>query len=123
MLVRLERVDDYNCNGSGFLRAPVQSQRWDKKEKDNHYPQVCEKVQGKRPQFFFVHLKPFAEPWTIGMPQSHGGNPIEEGKENTNSKGTQEKVSEENDFFAFHDSSIISDEGIGARLFGPTKSA
>jgi hypothetical protein len=55
----------------------MQSQRWDKKEKDNHYPQVCEKVQGKCPQFFFVHLKPFAEPWAIGMPQSHGGNPIE----------------------------------------------
>ena len=78
MLVRLKRLDDaYNCNGSGFLRAPVQSQRWDKKEKDNHYPQVCEKVQGKCPQFFFVQLKPFAEPWAIGMPKSHGGNPIE----------------------------------------------
>jgi hypothetical protein len=78
MLVRLKRLDDtYNSNGSGFLRAPVQRQRWDKKEKDNHYSQVCEKVQDKCPQFFFVHLKPFAEPWAIGMPQSQGGNPIE----------------------------------------------
>lgn len=45
------------------------------------------------------------------------------GEEDTNGKGTQEKVPEENDFFAVHDSSVISDAGIGARLFGPTKSA
>jgi hypothetical protein len=27
----------YNCNGSDFLCAPVQSLRRNKKEKDNHY--------------------------------------------------------------------------------------
>src|SRR4030095_8861500 len=70
MLVRLKRLDDtYNCNGSGFLRAPVQGQRWDKKEKDNYYPYVCEKIQSKRTQFFFVEFKSFNKPGGIGMPQ------------------------------------------------------
>ncbi len=53
------------------------------------------------------------------MPQSQGDNPVEEREEDSNDKGAQEKVPEENDFFAFHDSSVISDGGIGARLFSP----
>ena len=52
------------------------------------------------------------------MPQSQGDNPVEQREEDTNDKGAQEKVSEENDFFAFHDSSVISDGGIDARLSG-----
>jgi hypothetical protein len=57
------------------------------------------------------------------MPQSQGDNPVEQREENSNDKGAQEKVSEENDFFAFHDSLVISDGGIDARLSGPRKSA
>jgi hypothetical protein len=53
------------------------------------------------------------------MPQSQGDNPVEQREEDSNDKGAQEKVSEENDFFAFHDSSVISDGGIDARLSGP----
>jgi hypothetical protein len=94
----------------------VQSQSWDKEKEHKHHPQVCEKVQGNYPQVFFVYLKLFAEPWAIGVPQSQGNNPVEQGEENPNGKSTQEKVSKENDFFAFHDSSVISDEGTSARL-------
>jgi hypothetical protein len=36
------------------------------------------------------------------MPQSQGDNPVEQREEDSNDKGAQEKVSEENDFFAFH---------------------
>jgi hypothetical protein len=43
------------------------------------------------------------------MPQSQGDNPVEQREEDSNDKGAQEKVSEKNDFFAFHDSSVISD--------------
>jgi hypothetical protein len=123
-LVRLECLDrPYDCSRSGLLRAPVQSQRWDKEEKDNYDPYIREKVQSKRTQFFFVEFKSFAEPGAIGVPQGQGDNPVEQGEEDPNSEGTQEQVSEESDFFAFHDSSVISDGGIGARLFGRTKSA
>jgi hypothetical protein len=123
-VVRLKCLDcPYDCNRSGLLRAPVQSQRRDKEEKDNYDPYITEKVQSKRTQFFFVYLKLFAEPWAIGVPQGQGDNPVEQGEEDPNGEGTQEQVSEENDFFAFHDSSVISDGGIGARLFGRTKSA
>ena len=52
------------------------------------------------------------------MPQSQGDNPVEQREEDSNDKGAQEKVSEENDFFAFHGSSVISDAGIDARLSG-----
>jgi hypothetical protein len=96
----------------------VQSQSRDKKEKDNHYPQICEKVQGKRAQFFFVYLKPFTEPWAIGMPQSEGDNPVEQSEEHPNREGAQENVSEENDFFALHGAPVISDGMIAARLSG-----
>jgi hypothetical protein len=53
------------------------------------------------------------------MPQSQGDNPVEQREEDTNDKGAQEKVSKENDFFAFHGSSFISDGGIDARLSDP----
>jgi hypothetical protein len=120
LLVRLKGVDrGCNRNGSGFLRAPVQSQRWDKEEKDNYYPHVREKVQSKRTQFFFIELKSFDQPRNIGMPQSQGDNPVEQREEDSNDKGAQEKVSEENDFFAVHDSSVISGGGIAARLSSP----
>src|SRR5437867_4343838 len=66
------------------------------------------KVQSKRTQFFFVYLKLFAEPGAIGVPQRQGDNPVEQGEKDPNGEGTQEQVSEENDFFAFHDSSVIS---------------
>ena len=98
----------------------MQSQRRNKKEKDNHYSQICEEVQGKRSQRFFVYVKLFAEPWTVSVPQRQGDNPVEQSKEDPNGEGTQEKVSEEDYFFAFHDPSIISDGRVGARLFGPT---
>jgi len=101
----------------------VQSQRRDKEEKDNNYPYIREKVQSKRTQFFFGQFKSFNEPGGIGMPQGQRGNPVEEGEEDTNDKGAQEQVPEENDFFAVHDSSVISDGGIGARLFSRTESA
>jgi hypothetical protein len=52
------------------------------------------------------------------MPQGQGHNPVGQGEEDPNSKGTQEKVSKENDLFAFHDSSVISNGGIDARLSG-----
>jgi hypothetical protein len=124
LLVRLNRPDHAcNCSGSGFLRAPVQSQRRDQEEKDNYDPYVREKIQCKRSKFFFIQLKSFDQPRNIGMPQSQGDNPVEQREENSNDKGAQEKVPEENDFVAFHDSSVISDGGIDARLSGPRKSA
>jgi hypothetical protein len=104
--------------GSGFPGAPVQSQRRDKKKEDKHHPQVREKVQGEGTQLFFVHLKPLSKPWSITIPQGQGDNPVEQSEEDPNSEGTQEKVSEENDFFALHDSSVISNGGIDARLSG-----
>ena len=73
--------------GSAFLRTPVQSQGWNKEKEHEHHPQVCEKVQGNRPKFFFVYLKPFAEPWAVGMPQGYGDNPVEEGEEDANGEG------------------------------------
>jgi hypothetical protein len=97
----------------------VQSQRWDQEEKDNYDPYVREKVQRKRTKFFFIKFKSFYQPGNIGMPQGQGDNPVEQREEDSNDKGAQEKVSEENDFFAFHDSSVISDRGIGARLSSP----
>jgi hypothetical protein len=96
----------------------VQSQSRDKKEKDNHYPQICEKVQSKRAQFFFVDFKPFTEPWAVGMPQSESDNPVEQGEEHPNREGAQEKVSEENDFFALHGAPVISDGRMRTRLSG-----
>jgi hypothetical protein len=108
-----------NCSGSSFLRAPVQSQRRDQEKKDNYDPYVREKVQSKRTKFFFIKFKSFDQPWNIGMPQSQGDNPVKQREKDSNGKGAQEKVSEENDFFAFHDSSVISDGGIGARLSDP----
>src|SRR5581483_9635188 len=102
--------------GSGFLRAPVQSQCWDEKEEYEHYPQVCKKVQGEGTQLFFVHLKPLSKPRSITIPQGQGDNPVEQGEEDPHGKGAQEKVSKKNDFFAFHDSTVISDRGISARL-------
>jgi len=96
----------------------VQSQARDKKKENEHHPQVREKVQDKRSEFFFVNLKSFAKPWAIGVPHGKGDNPVEQGEEDTNGEGTQEKVSEENDFFALHGASVISDGKIGARLFG-----
>src|SRR5919204_4096297 len=94
----------------------MQSQGRDKKEKNNHYPQVSEKIQGKSPQFFFIYFKPFTEPWAVGMPQSQSDNPVKQGEEDSNGKGAQEKVSEKNDFFALHGSSHISNAGTGVRL-------
>jgi hypothetical protein len=96
----------------------VQSQCWNKKKENEHYPKVREKIQGKCSQFFFVNLKPFAEPWAIGVPRDQGHNPIKQGKKDPNGEGPQENVSEENDFFPFHGSSLISNGGIDARLSG-----
>ena len=88
MLVRLKRRDDGgDPPGSSFLRAPVQSQGWNKEKEYKHHPQVCEKVQGNYPEVLLVYLKPFAEPWAIGMPQGQGDNPVEEGEEDPNSEG------------------------------------
>jgi hypothetical protein len=97
----------------------VQSQCRDKKEKDNYDPYVREKVQSKHTQLFFIKFKSFDQPWNIGMPQNQSDNPVEQREENSNDNGAQEKVSEEDDFFAFHVSSVISDGGIDARLSGP----
>jgi hypothetical protein len=96
----------------------VQSQCRDKKEKDNYDPYVREKVQSKRTQFFFIKFKSFDQPWNIGMPQNQSDNPVEQREENSNDNGAQEKVSEEDDFFAFHVSSVTSDARIDARLSG-----
>jgi hypothetical protein len=52
------------------------------------------------------------------VPQRQGDNPVEQGEEDPNSEGTQEKVSKENDFFPLHDSSLISNGGIDTRLSG-----
>jgi hypothetical protein len=92
LLVRLNRPDHAcNCSGSGFLRAPVQSQRRDQEEKDNYDPYVREKVQSERTKFFFIKFKSFDQPRNIGMPQSQGDNPVEQREEDTNDKGAQEK--------------------------------
>jgi hypothetical protein len=124
ILVRLKRLKDaYNRNGSGFLRAPVQGQRRNEEEKDNYYPYVRKKIQSKRTQFFFVELKSFDKPGGIGMPQGYRCNPVEEGEKDTNDKGTQEQVPEENDLFASHDPLIISHETSGVRLFSRRKNA
>jgi hypothetical protein len=96
----------------------VQSQRWDQEEKDNYYPYVREKVQSKSTQFLFIKFKSFDQPRNVGMPQSQRDNPVEQREEDSNDKGAKEKVSEENDFFAFHDSSVVSDGAIDARLSG-----
>jgi hypothetical protein len=93
----------------------VQSERRDKKEKDNHYPQICEKFRVSAPSSFSSSLNR-SEPWARGVPRRHGDDPVEQSEEDTNNKGAQKKVSEENNFFAFHDSSVISDGAIGARL-------
>ncbi len=53
------------------------------------------------------------------MPQNQSDNPVEQREENSNDNGPQKEVSEEDDFFAFHVSSLISDGGIDARLSGP----
>ena len=97
----------------------MQSQRRDQEKKDNYDPYVREKVQSKRPKFFFIKFKSFDQPRNIGMPQSEGDNPVKQREEDSDGKGAQEKVPEENDFFAFHDSSLISDGGIDARLSDP----
>ena len=97
----------------------MQSQRRDQEEKDNYDSYVREKVQSKRTKFVFIKFKSFDQPWNIGMPQNQSDNPVEQREEDTNDKGAQEKVSKENDFFAFHGSSVISDGGIDARLSGP----
>jgi hypothetical protein len=95
----------------------VQSQCWNKEEKDNYYPDVRKKVQGESAQFRFVHFKPFHEPRGIGVPQSQRDNPIEDSEKDANHKRAQEKVPKENNLFAFHDSSATSDEATGVRLF------
>jgi hypothetical protein len=51
------------------------------------------------------------------MPQSQGDNPVEQREEDSNDKGAQEKVSEENDFSRSTFSLITSHEASGARLF------
>src|SRR5438067_7773730 len=104
MLVRFKRPKDAgNCNGSSFLCTPMQSQRRNEEEKDNHYPNVREKIQGECSQFLFIHFKLFHEPWRVGVPRSQSGNPIEHSEKDANRKGAKEKVSKEDDFFAFHD--------------------
>jgi hypothetical protein len=97
----------------------MQSQRRNKEEKDNHYPNIREKVQSQRTQIFFVQLKAFHKPWGIGMPQRQGGKPVEKSEEDANHKSAQEKVSKENYLFAFHHPLLISDGEIGARLSRP----
>jgi hypothetical protein len=97
----------------------VQSQRRDQEEKDNYDPYVREKVQRERSKFAFIKIKSFDQPRNIKMPQSQGDNPVEQCEEDSNDRGAQENVSEENDFFAFHDSSVISDGRLDARLSGP----
>jgi creatinine amidohydrolase len=52
------------------------------------------------------------------LPQSQRNNPVEQGEEDAHDKGAQEKVPEEDDFLALHDSSVISNGGIDARLSG-----
>jgi hypothetical protein len=94
----------------------MQRQCWHKEEKDNHYPDIRKEVQGECSQFLFIHFKLFHEPRRVGVPQSQSGNPIEHSEEDTNHKGAEEKVSKENDLFAFHYSSFILDGGIGALL-------
>jgi hypothetical protein len=106
-----------DCYVSDFLRAPMQSQRRNKEEKDNHYPDIREKVQSQCAQFFFVQVKAFHEPRSIGVPQNQSGNPIEHSEKYSNHKGAQEKVSKDNNLFAFHDPSAISDQAIDVRLF------
>ena len=108
-----------DCYVSDFLRAPMQSQRRNKEEKDNHYPNIREKVQSQCAQFFFVQVKAFHKPRSVGVPQSQSGNPIEHSEKYSNHKGAQENVSKENNLFAFHDLLLISDAEIGARLSRP----
>jgi hypothetical protein len=88
----------------------MQSQRRHEEEKDNHYPHIRKKVQGECPQFLFIQFKLFDEPRSIRVPQHQCKNPIEQREEDANAKGAQEKIPEENDFFAFHNSPLISDE-------------
>jgi hypothetical protein len=94
----------------------MQGQRRNKEEKDNHYPQVRKKVQGQRAQFLFIHFELFGEPWSVGVPQNQGRNPVEQSEENTNHKSAQENVPQQNDLFAVHDSPVVSDGSIDMRL-------
>lgn len=91
-----------DCDKSGFLRAPMQSQRRDKEEKDNHDSYVGKKVQGECAEFLFVQFKPFREPRNVGVPHGQCGNPIKQGEEHTNDEAAQKEISEKNNFFALH---------------------
>jgi hypothetical protein len=101
----------------------MQSQCRDKEKEDEHDPHVCEEVHSKYTQLFFIQLERLDKPWGVTIPQDQGDKPVEQSEQDANHKTAQKKVSEKNDFFAFHNSSVISDGRTAARLSKPAKSA
>jgi hypothetical protein len=80
----------------------MQSQRWHKKEKDNHHAQLDEEQQHKPSEFLFIDEKEVTRPPDSCTPKKTCRGEIEQRKDKADDKCGEEEVSEENNFVAFH---------------------
>jgi len=104
----------------------MEGQGWNKEQKYQDDAQFDEKQQDQSPELSFVDFKETRRPGDAGIPKHVRRDKIKQGECNADNKCAQEKVPEENDFFAFHathylfQKSRINNKQRGGRLPSPS---
>jgi hypothetical protein len=80
----------------------MQSQSGHEKEKYEHDAQLSGKQQHESSKIFLVDLEEMRRPGSAGVPKQERGTEIEQGEDEADDKCGEEKVPEEDDFFALH---------------------
>lgn len=85
-----------------LFRGPVQREGGHKKKKDDDQPHVDEKSQKQGAQFFFVHQEQSVRPSGHEVPENHGAGKKKQHENDSDRKGTEQKIPKEDDFFPVH---------------------
>ena len=80
----------------------MQSQSRHEKEKYERDAQLDEKQKNQSSKFFLVDFEEVRRPRGTGVPKQDCRREIEQGEDEADTKGGEEKVSEEDDLFALH---------------------
>ena len=80
----------------------MQSQSRHEKEEYDYDTQLNEEEQNQSAEFFLVDFEELRRPRGSHVPKQSRGREIKQREYEADDKGGEEKISEENDFFALH---------------------
>jgi hypothetical protein len=96
----------------------MQSQRRHEKEKYEYDAQLDEEKQNYSAEFFFVDFEEVRRPRGSRVPEQSHRRKIKRGEYETDDKCAEEKVVQENDFFASRAAIILADASASAKSDG-----